>query len=110
MGAETPEMRQELTLLAYSLVGGIYLVMLLIGLYFYHRPPKEINGFYGYRTPRSMKNQINWDFANRLGARYMLYSFHVFLVVSVLFIALVGPNVSVHLSILFPMGLLMVSR
>ena len=28
-------------------------------------PPKKINHTYGYRTPRSMKNQETWDFANQ---------------------------------------------
>jgi uncharacterized membrane protein len=33
-------------------------------LYFLKRPPKKINSTYGYRTPRSMKNQELWDLAN----------------------------------------------
>ena len=27
------------------------------------KPPKNINGAFGYRTPRSMKSQDAWDFA-----------------------------------------------
>lgn len=41
------------------------LTMLVMGLIFVKRPPKEINDLYGYRTLRSMKSQEAWDFANR---------------------------------------------
>ena len=36
-----------------------------LGRMFMKKPPKKINGFYGYRTSRSMKNQETWDFAQR---------------------------------------------
>ena len=42
--------------------------MLLLGRHFLTRPPKTINGLYGYRTARSMKNQATWDFATALAA------------------------------------------
>lgn len=35
-------------------------------------PPKKINRFYGYRTARSMKNQQQWDFAQRYAGREMM--------------------------------------
>lgn len=34
-------------------------------------PPKEINGLYGYRTASSMKNQQQWEFAQRYAAGAM---------------------------------------
>ena len=40
-------------------------VMLLLGRRFLTKPPRDINGIYGYRTRRSMKNQAAWDFAHR---------------------------------------------
>lgn len=40
------------------------LVMVLIGKIFVNNPPKEINGVYGYRTYRSMKNKDTWEFAH----------------------------------------------
>ena len=43
----------------------IPLSMLGFGLLFLKRPPKDINGIFGYRTTRSMKNQDAWDFAHR---------------------------------------------
>lgn len=42
------------------------------GLVLYIYPPKKINGIYGYRTTRSMKNQENWDYAQKLGGKYMM--------------------------------------
>ena len=38
--------------------------MMLFGCLFYYRPPKNINGIYGYRTKRSMKNSQTWAFAH----------------------------------------------
>ncbi|MGL5869536.1 MAG: SdpI family protein [Clostridium chrysemydis] len=39
--------------------------MILFGGLFLKKPPKEINGLYGYRTTMSMKNKDTWDFANK---------------------------------------------
>ena len=44
-------------------------VMLLLGRRFLTKPPRTINGTYGYRTRRSMKNQATWDFAHRTCGR-----------------------------------------
>ena len=41
------------------------LTMWGVGVVFLNHPPREINGFIGYRTKRSMRNQETWDFANR---------------------------------------------
>ena len=40
------------------------LTMMLFGCLFYYKPPKNINGVYGYRTKMSRKNQQTWDFAH----------------------------------------------
>lgn len=39
--------------------------MTCIGNLFMHKPPRTINGIYGYRTARSMASQDAWDFAHR---------------------------------------------
>ena len=39
-------------------------LMIVLGKVFMKKPPKQINGFYGYRTRRSMKNQAAWDFSH----------------------------------------------
>ena len=40
-------------------------VMFICGLIFRRHAPRTPNGFWGYRTARSMKNQETWDYANR---------------------------------------------
>ncbi len=37
-------------------------------------PPKQINYLYGYRTPRSMRNQDTWDEAQRYSTHMMQYA------------------------------------
>ena len=36
-------------------------MMIGFGKYFMKGGPKQINGVFGYRTPRSMKNQETWS-------------------------------------------------
>lgn len=40
--------------------------MLLFGWLMLYKPPKRINGWYGYRTKMSMLNQDTWDYAHRV--------------------------------------------
>lgn len=42
----------------------IPVLMILAGRMMWKHPPKEINGFLGYRTTRSMKNKETWRFAH----------------------------------------------
>nr|WP_297787948.1 SdpI family protein [uncultured Allomuricauda sp.] len=53
-----------------SIVSGC--LALIAGLVFKNNLPKKINWWYGYRTKRSMKNQEQWDFAQKLGAKNMI--------------------------------------
>lgn len=48
------------------------LVFVLAAFILRQYPPKQINSFYGYRTPRSMKNQQIWDFAQAYAAKEMM--------------------------------------
>ena len=43
--------------------------MIGFGRMFCHRPPEEINGLFGYRTPMSMVNKDTWAFAHRFCGR-----------------------------------------
>jgi len=49
------------------------MIFLIFGAIMYFFPPKKINGWYGYRTRGSMKNQKNWDFAQKYGAKVMMF-------------------------------------
>lgn len=64
----------------------IFIYMLQLGIYWYvtRFPPLEINGMYGYRTPRSKKNQANWTFANALSNRLSLWAAHIYLLLALL--------------------------
>lgn len=77
-------------LFTYGLVG---IIFSLAGILMSQRPPKEINGLYGYRTPRSMKNKENWDFAQRYAGRLMTAAGFVILAlgIPVYFFQLVYP-------------------
>ncbi|QNM85143.1 SdpI family protein [Polaribacter pectinis] len=39
-------------------------LLFLLSIIFWKFPPKKINSFYGYKTPKAMQNQQIWDFAN----------------------------------------------
>ncbi|MDF2456806.1 MAG: SdpI/YfhL protein family [Cytophagaceae bacterium] len=64
----------------------IFMYLVQLGVYWYvtRFPPGEINSMYGYRTRRSMKNQVNWRFANALSNRLMLIVSHIYLLIALL--------------------------
>lgn len=47
-------------------------LMTVFGAVFLKHPPKDINGLYGYRTPRSMKNEDTWIFAHAVCGKIWL--------------------------------------
>ena len=50
----------------FAMVAIIPLTMIIIGIIFYNRAPKNINFIFGYRTDLSMKNEKTWKFAHHL--------------------------------------------
>lgn len=61
----------------------IPVLMLVIGIIFQKHAPKEINGFLGYRTRRSMQSQEAWDYANKRMGEIWLALGVILLVVSI---------------------------
>lgn len=61
----------------------IPVLMLVIGIVFQKHAPKEINGFLGYRTRRSMQSQEAWDYANKRMGEIWLALGVILLVVSI---------------------------
>lgn len=47
-------------------------LFLLLGTLVARFPPKKLNYFYGYRTPRSMRNQDTWTEANQFAPALMI--------------------------------------
>lgn len=62
--------------------------MILLGRGFMKNPPGEINGGYGYRTSRSMRNRETWSFAHAYSGRFWYRAGRPLLAVSVLWMAL----------------------
>ncbi|MDP9702787.1 putative membrane protein [Paenibacillus intestini] len=44
----------------------------ILGLMVYKKPPKQINGIYGYRTPRAMSDRALWEEAQRYSSALMM--------------------------------------
>ena len=59
------------------------LLMLVFGVWMLRRPPKSINGAFGYRTRRSMKNEETWKFAHEKCGRIWTWVGAILLAVSV---------------------------
>ncbi|MGG5506167.1 MULTISPECIES: SdpI family protein [unclassified Myroides] len=74
------------TLLPYFLLPAIYLIIGIVMPYCKHIGPV------GYRTPRSMKNQENWDFAQKLSGRLMLSLGMLMLASNLLFYFAIFPH------------------
>lgn len=55
--------------LILAITGG---ALVLVGLMMKRFPPKHINSLYGYRTPRAMKSQRHWDFAQAYSTKSIL--------------------------------------
>ncbi len=66
-------------MLPLIIIGPIFTVTAIITLLF---PPKKINAVYGYRTSRSMRNQMAWDTAQKISSRIMLIEGIVFTLIS----------------------------
>ena len=62
--------------------------MLLLGRSFAKKPPGEINGGYGYRTARSMRNRQTWEFAHAYSGRFWVRAGRPTLAVSLVWMAL----------------------
>lgn len=72
-------------------------------------PPKRINHFYGYRTPRSTKSQLAWDEANRYSAKLLMWAGISTLLVQVLCYTFVGGHFSILISIGYYLAFLITS-
>lgn len=63
------------------------IILLVVCLIWYIRPPKEINSFFGYRTPNSKKSLRNWEVANKYSSKLFLL-LTIILLVEALFLTL----------------------
>ena len=70
----------------------IPILILVIGIIFQKHAPKEINGFIGYRTRRSIQSQEAWDYANKRMGEIWLALGVILLVVTIPLSLLLGEN------------------
>ena len=71
----------------------IPVTMIVFGQLFVRKAPKDINGFFGYRTKRSMKNKDTWEFAHKYIGRLWTVGGFIFLPISVIpMLAVFGKN------------------
>lgn len=78
-------------------------LLFLFSILFYFFPPKKINSFYGYRTPKSMKNDTIWHFANSFFSKQFLIYASISFVAALLF-AFLSKELSWQ-----PMGIMLLS-
>lgn len=72
----------------------IPLTMIIFGSRFLKKPPAKINGLYGYRTTKSMKNQETWDFAHRYcGKLWRIMGWIMLPLSALVMISSIGQNV-----------------
>ncbi|MES2765946.1 MAG: SdpI family protein [Bacteroidota bacterium] len=78
-------------------------ILPILGIFWYLKkfPPKEINSWYGYRTPSAMRNQDTWQEANTFSANLIFKAMLLSLIVSVLSIFLFKGEISILISTIF---------
>jgi len=64
------------------------ITMIVVGCLYTKKPPKDINGFYGYRTHKSMQNRLTWNFAHKLIGKLWLTIGIVSLIITMFILAL----------------------
>lgn len=82
--------------------------MVIFGVLFLYRPPKEINDLYGYRTQMSSKNKDTWSFAHHYAGKVWFISGLLLLPVSAIVIAVFWntPSVSAVFWLVFSLQML----
>lgn len=57
---------------AYAYVLSVNGLLFAFSIVFYLIPPKKINGLYGYKTVKAMKNDEIWGFANSFFTKQLM--------------------------------------
>ncbi|CAM1356723.1 SdpI family protein [Tenacibaculum halocynthiae] len=72
----------------YYYVLSINGLLFIFSIVFYFFPPKKINSFYGYRTNKTMKNEVVWNFANTFFTKQFLIYATISLIASLLLVSI----------------------
>jgi len=57
---------------SYLYVLSVNGLLLLLSLILYFFPPKKINNFYGYKTNKTIQNEVIWQYANSFFSKHLL--------------------------------------
>lgn len=74
------EQYQNVIFIILTIVG---IVFLAISIFLIKFPPKKINGFYGYRTSRSMQSQESWNYSQLYSSKIMVFLGFVYTVLGI---------------------------
>jgi hypothetical protein len=88
-------------------ISGISILFSGLGIWMWKKPPRRINPLAGYRTPRAMKSQAAWDFAQTYSGKLMCITGLVMLLVVTPAFWLSGYNydtLNPALIVLLPLG------
>jgi uncharacterized membrane protein len=69
---------------AFLIPGASSPFYIIAGVVMYYYPPTKINSLYGYRTPRSIKSQQRWNFAQIYSSKQMVIWGAVMLIAAIL--------------------------
>ncbi|WP_158557134.1 SdpI family protein [Mucilaginibacter conchicola] len=104
MAASSSDIEIANWLIGPQLMGAIFILAALLQKRF---PPKNINSLYGYRTPLSMKNQQNWDEANRYSTQLMFKMGLILLVAGIIITPLLAIlPISIDAGMLIKVGIM----
>jgi uncharacterized membrane protein len=84
-----------------SNIAFLALVLLVVSSIFKLFPPKKINKIYGYKTPRSMKNQNIWNEANKFSSNLMFGSSILFIIFVFITSNFIGGSLLRNISVFF---------
>lgn len=74
----------------------IFLALFLTSFFLIYKSPIQFYSKFGYRTPKSMKNQKNWDYANKLAPRLMIIVSILFIVINLILFYFLNSVISSH--------------
>lgn len=69
---------------SWVMTGLMALTMMGFGYLLSHKPPKDMNSLWGYRTSRSMNSEEAWEFAQRYAGHVWMKSGGVLAIVSLI--------------------------
>jgi uncharacterized membrane protein len=91
---------------AIIIQGLIGFILVAVGLFLYLNPPQNINIIFGYRTARAMKNQEQWEFAQKYSGKVSIQAGAVMMLLTPVYLFLsIADWLVITISLLFSAAL-----